>query len=50
MIVDRLQQWKVLVVDPDSKRVIDNVVDQDEILNLNITSTPPRRRLWATLA
>ncbi|KAK1068123.1 syntaxin binding protein 1 [Friedmanniomyces endolithicus] len=31
--------WKVLVVDPDSKRLIDNVVEQDEILNLNITST-----------
>ncbi|KAK5117260.1 hypothetical protein LTR62_005877 [Meristemomyces frigidus] len=30
--------WKVLVVDPDSKRLIDNVIDQDEILNLNITN------------
>ncbi|KAK0354279.1 syntaxin binding protein 1 [Friedmanniomyces endolithicus] len=30
--------WKVLVVDPDSKRLIDNVVEQDEILNLNITN------------
>ncbi|KAK3677956.1 syntaxin binding protein 1 [Recurvomyces mirabilis] len=30
--------WKVLVVDPDSKRLVDNVIDQDEILNLNITN------------
>ncbi|KAK3069001.1 syntaxin binding protein 1, partial [Teratosphaeriaceae sp. CCFEE 6253] len=29
--------WKVLVVDPDSKKLIDNVIEQDEILNLNIT-------------
>ncbi|KAK3721024.1 syntaxin binding protein 1 [Vermiconidia calcicola] len=30
--------WKVLVVDPDSKRVLDNVLDQDTLLNENITN------------
>lgn len=34
--------WKVLVLDPDSRRIVDNVLDTDEILNENITSTPPR--------
>ncbi|EMC91777.1 hypothetical protein BAUCODRAFT_28030 [Baudoinia panamericana UAMH 10762] len=29
--------WKVLVLDSESKRLIDNVIDQDEVLNLNIT-------------
>ena len=33
--------WKVLVLDPDSRRLIDNVIHQDEILNENVTSTPP---------
>lgn len=33
-------QWKVLVLDPDSRRLIDNVLDEDTILNENITSTP----------
>jgi len=32
-------QWKVLVVDPDSRRLIDNVLEEDAILNENITST-----------
>lgn len=31
-------QWKVLVLDQDSKRLLDNVLDQDTILNENITS------------
>lgn len=31
-------QWKVLVVDPDSRRLIDNVIDQDVILNEKIMS------------
>ncbi|EME40580.1 hypothetical protein DOTSEDRAFT_74207 [Dothistroma septosporum NZE10] len=30
--------WKVLVLDHDSKRLIDNVIDQDLILNENITN------------
>jgi len=30
--------WKVLVLDPDSRRLVDNVLDTDEILNENITS------------
>jgi hypothetical protein len=34
-------QWKILIVDEDSKKLIDNVVKEDDILNLNITSTPP---------
>ena len=33
--------WKVLVLDPDSRRLIDNVIHQDEILNENVTSTAP---------
>lgn len=33
--------WKVLVLDPDSRRLIDNVIHQDEILNENVTSTSP---------
>lgn len=32
-------QWKVLVVDPDSRRLIDNVLEEDAILNENITRT-----------
>lgn len=38
-------QWKVLVLDPDSKRLIENVLDQDTILNENITSQYTRLRL-----
>lgn len=34
--------WKVLVLDSDSRRLIDNVIHQDEILNENITSTLKR--------
>ncbi|KAH9810476.1 protein transport protein sec1-like [Teratosphaeria destructans] len=30
--------WKVLVLDADSKRLVDNVLDQDTILNENITN------------
>ncbi|KAK4494890.1 hypothetical protein PRZ48_014246 [Zasmidium cellare] len=30
--------WKVLVLDHDSKRLLDNVIDQDAILNENITN------------
>lgn len=31
-------QWKVLVVDEESRKIIDNVVKEDDILNENITS------------
>lgn len=31
-------QWKVLVVDEDSKKLIDNVTKDEDILNLNVTS------------
>ncbi|KAF2861054.1 Sec1-like protein [Piedraia hortae CBS 480.64] len=34
----RGDEWKVLVLDTDSKRLIDNVLDQDAILNENITN------------
>jgi syntaxin-binding protein 1 len=30
----------VLVVDEESRKLIDNVVKEDDILNENITSTP----------
>ncbi|KAK4954155.1 syntaxin binding protein 1 [Elasticomyces elasticus] len=30
--------WKVLVVDAASKTLVDNVIEQDELLNLNITN------------
>ena len=36
---DAILQWKVLVVDEQSKKLIDNVVKEDDILNENITST-----------
>jgi hypothetical protein len=32
-------QWKILIVDDDSQKLINNVVKEDDILNLNITST-----------
>ncbi|KAF4551502.1 Sec1-like protein 3 [Elsinoe fawcettii] len=31
-------EWKVLIVDEDSKRILDNVLKQDDILNENITN------------
>lgn len=31
-------EWKVLVVDEDSRKVLDNVVKEDDILNENITN------------
>jgi hypothetical protein len=34
-------QWKVMIVDEDSRKLIDNVVKEDEILDLNITSMAP---------
>jgi len=30
--------WKILIVDEDSKKLIDNVVKEDDILNSNITN------------
>ena len=32
-------QWKVLVIDENAKKLIDNVVKEDDILNENIAST-----------
>jgi hypothetical protein len=32
-------QWKVLVLDESAKKIIDNVVKEDDILNENIAST-----------
>lgn len=37
-LADRTQ-WKVLVIDETSKKIIDNVVKEDDILNENIAST-----------
>lgn len=31
-------QWKVLVVDETSRKLIENTVSEDDILNLNVTS------------
>ena len=31
-------QWKVLVVDRQSKKILDNAVAEDDILNQNIAS------------
>ena len=31
-------QWKVVVVDETSRKLIDNAVSEDDILNLNVTS------------
>jgi len=31
-------QWKVLIVDEDSRKLIDNVVKEDDILDSNITN------------
>ena len=31
-------QWKVLVIDEAAKKIIDNVVKEDDILNENIAS------------
>ena len=36
-------QWKVVVLDAGSKRLIDGVVREDDILKENVTSTPQRR-------
>lgn len=33
-----ISQWKVLVIDESSKKIIDNVVKEDDILNENIAS------------
>ncbi|CAK7199958.1 hypothetical protein SEUCBS139899_002646 [Sporothrix eucalyptigena] len=33
-----LQQWKVLVLDETSKKIIDNVIKEDDILNKNIAN------------
>jgi syntaxin-binding protein 1 len=33
-----MKQWKVLVVDEQTKKLLDNVLKEDDILNENITS------------
>ncbi|KAL5890002.1 syntaxin binding protein 1 [Pyricularia oryzae] len=33
--------WKVLVIDEQSKKIIDNVVKEDDILDKNIASSFP---------
>lgn len=38
-IETELSQWKVLVVDEDSRKLLDNTVKEDDVLNQNITST-----------
>ena len=35
-------QWKILVVDETSKKILDNAVKEDDVLNQNIASM--RRR------
>lgn len=32
-------QWKVLVLDESSRRLLENIIKEDDILNENITST-----------
>jgi len=36
-----------MIVDEDSRKLIDNVAKEDEILDLNITSTDPLSPLYA---
>lgn len=36
--MDLIPQWKVLVTDETSKKLIDNVVKEDNILHENVTS------------
>ena len=43
---NEVAQWKILIVDEDSQRLINNVVKEDDILNLNITSMRPPL-LWS---
>lgn len=35
-------QWKVLVVDEQTKKLLDNILKEDDILNENITSETDR--------
>jgi len=35
------QQWKVLVLDESSRKLLDNVIKEDDILNENITRRSP---------
>jgi hypothetical protein len=39
-------QWKVLVVDETSRKLIDNAVSEDDILNLNVTSESAYPDRW----
>lgn len=38
MVSDLVVQWKVLVIDGTSKKIIDSAVKEDDILNHNIAS------------
>lgn len=38
------EQWKVLITDENSKKIIDNVVKEDDILNQNIASMASEAR------
>lgn len=33
-------QWKVLVVDETSRKLVNNATSEEDILNLNVTSMP----------
>lgn len=35
------EQWKVLVLDEESRKVVENVLKEDDILHENITSKRP---------
>lgn len=37
-LAERSLQWKVLVLDEGSKKIVDNVLKEDDILNENIAS------------
>ena len=41
-----LRQWKILVVDTASRKIIDNVVREDDILNENIASMLHEYQYW----
>ena len=35
-----VSQWKVLVVDETSRKLINNATSEEDVLNLNVTSKP----------
>jgi syntaxin-binding protein 1 len=42
--------WKCLIVDENSKKIIDNVVKEDDILNNNIASWSPKQNILYKLS